>query len=160
MEPFTVTRSIHLDADVRRVWESLADDAGLAGWLADAVELEVVPGAAGRLLDAGGAERRVVVTEVTEGRRLGFAWWNDDDPAQASSVVITVDGDDDATTVTVTETLDASAFAGSGIGGPSLHVAGIGEASVGDLFGHLDGWAGRLGRLADALAPLPAALRA
>ena len=151
MEPVTVTRSIRLDADARRVWDALADDDGLSGWLADRVELDVQPGAAGRLLDDDGAARRVVVTEVAEGTRLGFAWWSDDAPDAASSVVITIAGEGDATTVTVTETLDPTLLATVGrAGGSGAHLT---EAAVVDLIGLGDAWAERFGRLAGALRP-------
>lgn len=142
MQPVTVTRSVQLDAGIHRVWESLADGAGLSGWLADAVELEVAPGAGGRLVDAGRPARRVVVTEVAEGRRIGFAWWDEARPEDASSVTISLDGDDDATTVTVTEVLGAA-------------VAAWTDATVDGLFTASDSWSVRLDRLAGAFAPLP-----
>lgn len=151
MEPLTVTRRIRLDADLHRVWDVLRHDDGLSGWLAHRVELDVAPGAAGRLVDADGRRRAVVVTEVADGERLGFTWWDEDRPDAASSVVLTLEGDGEATTVTVTETLDAGpvAAAGSIGGGGSL----LAEASVEALFATVDAWGARLGRLAGLAAP-------
>src|SRR6202000_1129189 len=39
-----VTRSVELDAAPTKVWDALTEDALLAEWLADEVELEAEPG--------------------------------------------------------------------------------------------------------------------
>jgi uncharacterized protein YndB with AHSA1/START domain len=98
----------------------------LAGWLGDEVDLAVVPGAAGTVTDAG-TFRRVVVTEVTdvsEARSVGFVWWDEASPEEASVVTIAVaPGADGTSTVRVTERLAGAA------------VASVGDASIGDLAG-------------------------
>ena len=158
MEPLTVTRRIRLDADLGRVWDVLRDGDGLQGWLADEVELDVAPGAAGRLIDADGRRRAVVVTEVADGHRLGFTWWDEAQPESASTVVLTLEGVGDATTVTVTETIDAGPLAASGsIGGAGSLLA---EASVEALFEAGDAWGARLGRLVGLAAPALVAIGA
>lgn len=130
-----------LPAPADEVWRSLGDDEGLAGWLGDTVDLEVVPGAAGTVVD-GSSVRRVVVTEVDEGRSVGFVWWDESSPEEASAVTIALaPGDDGTTTVTVTERLAGAA------------VASLGEATIGDLVGSADaGWDRRLQALVGASA--------
>ena len=44
------------------------------------MELDPTPGAAGRVVDHDGAERRLVVDAVEPGRRLAWHWWSDDAP--------------------------------------------------------------------------------
>lgn len=121
----SVTRSIELPGTAEEVWTSLATAAGLAGWLGEAVELdrELVPGAVGRVID-GSAVRRLVVTEVDAGRSIGFTWWDEAAPDEASTVTIALapcGGDGGSTTVTVTERLAGAAN------------ASVGAATIGDL---------------------------
>lgn len=117
----SVTRSIALPSPAAEVWRSLGDADGLAGWLGDAVDLDITPGAAGTIRE-GGVTRRVVVTEVDAGRSIGFVWWDEAVPESASVVSIDlVPGEDGSTRVTVTERLAGSA------------TASLGEASVADL---------------------------
>lgn len=74
-----VRREVLLDAPVDDVWRALADDAGLTGWLADEVDLDVVAGATGTVRDAGGPLRPVRVDEVREGRGLSLVWSDEDE---------------------------------------------------------------------------------
>jgi len=55
-------------------WRALADAAGLEGWLAHEVALEVRAGAEGTLRLDGGEERLVFVEEVRERERLVLRW--------------------------------------------------------------------------------------
>ena len=155
MEPLTITRSVRIDADVDRVWTSVADGQGLAGWLGGEVDVVVEPGAAGRLVEHGGATRRLVVTEVDDHRRVGFVWWDQDDPADASRVVISVEGDGTGTLVTVTETVDP--VAAGALGG---RASTIGEARVDDLLGLEARWDDRLGQLLGVATSALVAVRA
>ncbi len=109
MDPFVI-RQVQLPVSAKEAWASFADAEGLRGWLGDEVDLDVAVGAAGTVRDRG-AIRRVVVTEVIEGERLGFTWWDEDAPAEASVVTVTLDEIDGATTVTVTESLAGTAVA-------------------------------------------------
>jgi uncharacterized protein YndB with AHSA1/START domain len=145
LAPASVTRSIVLPAPADEVWASLRDADGLAGWLGDAVDLEVVPGAAGTVAE-GGIVRRVVVTEVEAGRSVGLVWWDEAAPEEASVVTIALTpGDaDGTTTVTVTERL-----AGAG-------TASMGEACIGDLAAAEASWDQRLQALVGASALAPA----
>ena len=148
MEPVTVTRSIQLPAPAAAVWASLADGHGLSGWLADEVDLVVARGASGTVRD-GAVTRRLVVTDVEEGRAVGFVWWDEARPADASVVAISVADDEQGCTVTVTEQL-----LGAGA------VAQLGDATVADLTMVEAGWDRRLRALVAApeLALVPASV--
>jgi uncharacterized protein YndB with AHSA1/START domain len=147
MEPRTIARTVRIDAATGAVWDALRSADGLSGWLAEQVDVDVAPGAAGRLVDWSGAERSVVVTDVRDGEHLGFTWWDDAAPHDASTVRIAIEQDGDGTRVTVTETVDpAAAPATGGIGGATGRLA---DARVADLGADAaDPWAHRLGRLA------------
>ena len=118
----SVTRSIELPGSPEEAWASIATAEGLAGWLGDAVEVDVVAGAAGFVRE-GSTVRRIVVTEVEEGRSIGFVWWDESAPEEASTVTIALapaDGDGTRTsTVTVTERLAGAAHAS--LAGASIH---------------------------------------
>jgi uncharacterized protein YndB with AHSA1/START domain len=151
VEPHTVTRSAHLDAGLDRVWDALARTDGLAGWLADSVDVVIEPGAAGTVVD-GSVTRRIVVTEVDERRHVGFTWWDDAAPDHASAVRIAIEsGEDGGTTVTVTETLDPAASAVLGGRASALSLAAIGDLGLA-----ADEWIDRLARLVGAVATVPA----
>lgn len=153
MEPLTVTRSVRLEADVDAAWSSMATEVGLSTWLAERVEVDVVMGAVGRSVDRDGTVRRLVVTEVEAGRRLGFTWWSDADPAEASSVSITVEpAEGSCATVTVTEAVDPGPRAAAGA------LAGRADswtpASMVDLVARADVWSARLQHLVGTVAPV------
>lgn len=142
MEPRSITRTVRIDADVAAVWDAVGRADGLARWLGGEVDVDVAPGAAGSVVEHDGTRRRVVVTEVDEGRRVGFVWWGEDRPTDASTVVIAVDGDGDGARVTVTETVDpvaAGAFGG--------RASACSAAGVADLVGLGHRWDARLAGL-------------
>lgn len=140
LDAASVTRATEVPASADEVWRSIRDADGLAGWLGDAVDLEVVPGASGTIAE-GGTVRRVVVTDVEVGRSIGFTWWDEAAPDQASTVRIELDegAEDGTTTVTVTESI-----AGAGM-------AHLWEATASDVAGLAmagAAWEGRLSVLA------------
>ncbi|QXC60070.1 SRPBCC family protein [Aquihabitans sp. G128] len=155
MDPLTITRSVRIDADLDAVWASVGDADGLAGWLGAAIEVDLVAGAAGSVVDHDGTSRRLVVTTVdgvAPRRQVGFTWWDEDRPDDASHVTIAVEGDGDGARVTVTETLDPVS-----VGSHGGRASALGGAHVGDLLdagaalGHR--WDARLGALLGAAAP-------
>jgi uncharacterized protein YndB with AHSA1/START domain len=90
-----VRRERVLPAAREAAWELLADPRELEGWLADEVELEAVrEGQEGRLRWDDGGERRVIVEEVVEGRRVAMRW-EDLEDAPDTLVEITLDDDED-----------------------------------------------------------------
>ncbi len=135
--PMTVTRTLMVDASVEEVWRQLTDDAELSRWFAGTATLDVVPGGVGRFAD-GDTLRRAVVQRVEPGRRLGFTWWSEADPSDASTVELVVDdGGDGRVQLTVSETIVPG-----GLG------AGARACSWTDA---ADTWDGRLHALADLL---------
>lgn len=130
----SVTRSIELPVPAEEAWSSLRDPDGLSGWLGEVDLPAIEPGAAGAIIE-GGTVRRLIVTEVDEGRLIGFVWWEEGAPADASVVTIAVSPADDGetSTLTVTERLAGGV------------VASMGEASVADLAASAGGaWDRRL----------------
>jgi uncharacterized protein YndB with AHSA1/START domain len=74
IEDETVRRVMILPVDRDTAWAALRDAEGLAGWLADEVELEVCAGARGSVRWDSGEERLVEVEEVQERRRIVLRW--------------------------------------------------------------------------------------
>jgi uncharacterized protein YndB with AHSA1/START domain len=93
-----IERDLVLPAAPEQVWEVLVGD----GWLADEVQLHLVPGGDASFRSAGEV-RHGWVEEVSEGRRLAF-WWATGDDA-ASRVELTLEPlADSGTRVRVIET--------------------------------------------------------
>ena len=80
-----IERHTELDIDVTEVWPLISTADGWSSWLVDGADITVVPGAHGRVTDDG-VERVVRIDSVTEGRGVGFSWWERDDPSSVSSV--------------------------------------------------------------------------
>jgi uncharacterized protein YndB with AHSA1/START domain len=98
----TVTRRERLlAATPNEAWALLRDADGLEQWLADEVDVVVAPGERGRMRDAGGEERSVLVETVEPGRRLGLRWETAD--GDTSLVDLTLDEVDGFTRLVVTE---------------------------------------------------------
>ncbi len=150
MDPLTITRSIRIEAGADAVWASVADPDGLAGWLGGSVDVDLSPGSAGSFVDDDGT-RRLVVTEVAEGRALGFVWWDDARPDDASAVRIDIAADGEGTRVTVTETLDPVGVEATGRSGGRASARSVAE--VGDLAALGGRWDDRLGALIGRVAP-------
>jgi uncharacterized protein YndB with AHSA1/START domain len=96
-----VRREVVLSVDRDTAWKNLADAEGLAGWLADDIELDVRAGAEGTARWSDGTERHVVVDEVEIGRRLALCWWADGE--HATLVELTLDEHEEGTRLVVLE---------------------------------------------------------
>jgi uncharacterized protein YndB with AHSA1/START domain len=117
IEDETVRRVMILPVDRDTAWAALRDADGLAGWLADEVELEVRAGARGNVRWDSGEERLVEVEEVQERRRVVLRWCErGGDP---SIVELTLDDVPGGTRLVVIElpALTLRALAGSLQGG-------------------------------------------
>lgn len=128
-----VEQSVDIDADLDEVWQLLNEEGGLSAWLGGDVELEVRPGAAGRVTEADGAQRDVLVTDVetaADAHRIAWHWWLEDGPL--SSVEIIAVPTSTGTRVTVVERLETPAASVRGLTG-SLFAGGAASRSV-----HLD----------------------
>ncbi|MDQ6698385.1 MAG: SRPBCC domain-containing protein [Actinomycetota bacterium] len=137
-EQLTVTRTVILDASADEVWRLLTDDAELSRWFGSAASLDAVPGGVGTFVD-GSIVRRAVVQRVDPGRRVGFTWWDERHPAEASTVELVVEdtSSDGRVQLTVTETVV-----------PSGGAVGLRACSWIDV---ADAWDERLGIIADRL---------
>jgi uncharacterized protein YndB with AHSA1/START domain len=113
-----VTRSVDLDAAPAEVWDALTDEALLAEWLADEVELEAAPGGEIVCRYADGEERRGEVELVEEAERLTWSWWRED--SGPSRVELVLDAVADGTRLTVIETPTVFETAPFGATGPLL----------------------------------------
>ena len=85
-----VTREVVVPAPPEEVWEALTEPERLEEWFANEVELDARPGGAGVFRWGDGDERRVVVREVEEDRRLVLDW--DDGGTVAIELEPVVDG--------------------------------------------------------------------
>ena len=70
----TVTESVVVDAELEDLWRTLTDGDELGRWLGAEVDLTVVPGARGVVVDDDGTRRVVEVDEVVAGRSLRWRW--------------------------------------------------------------------------------------
>ena len=93
-----VEREVVFPADPGEVWEALTEPDRLEEWFATEVELDPVPGGEGVFRWGDGDERRVVVRELEEERRLVLDW---DD---GGTVAIELEECEDGTRVRVVET--------------------------------------------------------
>jgi uncharacterized protein YndB with AHSA1/START domain len=97
-----VTRSVELDAAPAEVWDALTEEALLAEWLADEVELEAEPGGEIVCRYADGEERRGEVELVEEAERLAWNWRREG--GGPSRVELVLDAVAERTRLTVIET--------------------------------------------------------
>src|SRR3954466_7259897 len=89
-ERINVERVIVVPEEPDEVWESLTDPARLEEWFASDVELDARPGGEGVFRWGDGEDRRVVVRELEEDRRLVLDW--DDGGTVAIELEPVVDG--------------------------------------------------------------------
>jgi uncharacterized protein YndB with AHSA1/START domain len=125
-----VERSVDIDADLDQVWQLLNDEGGLSAWLGGDVALEVRPGAAGRVTEADGSRRDVLITAVEradDAHRIAWHWWLEDGPL--SSVEIVAVPTSTGTRVTVVERLETPAASARGLTG-SLSAGGGSSRTV------------------------------
>ena len=113
-----VTRSVELDAAPAEVWGALTEEALLAEWLADEVELEAEPGGEIVCRYADGEERRGEVELVEEAERLAWSWRRED--GGPSRVELVLDAVAERTRLTVIETSTVLETAPFGPSGPLL----------------------------------------
>ena len=108
VDPLTITRSVRIDAGPTPCGPRWATPTASRAGSAPRSTLDLAPGAAGSFVDARRHPPRLVVTEVDEGRHVGFVWWDDARPDDASTCASTWAAPTARarSTVTVTETLD------------------------------------------------------
>jgi uncharacterized protein YndB with AHSA1/START domain len=116
-----VSRSVELDAAPAEVWDALTEEALLAEWLADEVEIEAEPGGEIVCRYADGEERRGEVELVEEAERLAWNWRREG--GGESRVELVLDAVAERTRLTVTETATVFETAPFGASGPLLSAA-------------------------------------
>lgn len=88
-QPFSVRRSIEVEAPIDDVWDVVIDDDERAGWFGGPTELTPVEGTEATFTEPDGTRRSARIESVVPGRHLGWTWWDDgDDGAAASRVTI------------------------------------------------------------------------
>jgi uncharacterized protein YndB with AHSA1/START domain len=84
-----IEQHVDLDTDAEEAWRAISDRDELAAWFGGAVDVEIRPGEAGTIVDDDGVRHEVLITDVEEGRRVAWHWW--DERGELSSVEITVE---------------------------------------------------------------------
>jgi uncharacterized protein YndB with AHSA1/START domain len=113
-----VSRSVELDAAPAEVWDALTEEALLAEWLADEVEIEAEPGGEIVCRYADGEVRRGEVELVEEAERLAWNWRREG--GGSSRVELVLDAVAERTRLTVIETAPVFGIAPLGTSGPML----------------------------------------
>jgi uncharacterized protein YndB with AHSA1/START domain len=100
-----IEREVTLPVEADEAWGLLTRPDDLPGWLGAEVELDLVPGRTGRVIDHDGTERRLVIDTVEAGRRITWRWWDEQEPDEVSHIEISLAPTADGTTVRVVEEL-------------------------------------------------------
>jgi uncharacterized protein YndB with AHSA1/START domain len=87
----SIERHADLDIDVNDLWTLISTADGWSSWLVDVADVTISPGQTGTATDDG-VERSVQIDDVDPGHRIGFSWWNRDDPASVSYVQLDIVG--------------------------------------------------------------------
>jgi uncharacterized protein YndB with AHSA1/START domain len=105
-----VSRTVHLQVPIRRVWVALTEGPELSAWFGAEVRVDARPGGGVAFRWSDGRERRATVEEVAAPRALSFRWapferMPDGRPRMvpASRVEFSLRESGDGTTLTVTE---------------------------------------------------------
>ncbi|GIG71301.1 SRPBCC family protein [Phytomonospora endophytica] len=106
--PTRITREIHVDAPVERVWAVLTTAEHISGWFGDSASVDLRPGGAMALGWAAYGDFRAVITKVEAPRAFAFRWAAEPDvePGQGNSTLVdfTLTADGGGTRLTVAET--------------------------------------------------------
>lgn len=125
-EPSEAITSVDIEATPADVWEALTTKDGLADWMGEGSVVGRDQGDDLFVQDiVTGRPRRGVLDEVSPEHRLGYTWWPEADPEQATRVSITLTPCEVGTRVTVVETLPVA------IGSPRASAANTTRAMAG-----------------------------
>ncbi|HEY1175460.1 MAG TPA: SRPBCC family protein [Phytomonospora sp.] len=106
--PTRITREIHVDAPVERVWAVLTTAEHISGWFGDSASVDLRPGGAMALGWAAYGDFRAVITKVEAPRAFAFRWAAEPDvePEQGNSTLVdfALAADGSGTRLTVAET--------------------------------------------------------
>ena len=98
-----VDQHVDLEVDLDEAWRVISDSDELAAWFGGEVQLDIRPGGVGTIVDDRGVRYDVLVTDVDEGHRVAWHWW--DERGALSSVEISVEPAGARTRVRVVERL-------------------------------------------------------
>ena len=85
----SIERHTDLDIEVSDLWTLISTAQGWSSWLVDDADVTISPGQTGTATDDG-VERSVRINDVDLGHRIGFSWWNRDEPASVSYVQLDI----------------------------------------------------------------------
>jgi uncharacterized protein YndB with AHSA1/START domain len=94
MDTLDITRTIDINAPIRRVWDALTQAELIAQWFGDAAELEAIPGGTGFFGWNAHGKFRVVVESAEVPHTLVYRWAHreaDADPNPGNSTVVRFD---------------------------------------------------------------------
>jgi len=95
---------VDIDAAPDDVWQALTTDDGLSSWLGDGSTIGDDVGDEIHVNDlVTGQRKRGVLDEVTPGHRLGYTWWPETSPGDATRVAISLEPIHTGTRITVVE---------------------------------------------------------
>ena len=110
IDGYTVSRTIHINATIEKVWAAITEPKHLAQWFPQSATLEpAAVGARGAFTFEGYGTFPVVIEAVDAPRSISYRWGNDNAapiPLEETSTVFTftLSPVDDGTTLTVVET--------------------------------------------------------
>lgn len=103
---------VDIDAAPDDVWQALTTDDGRTSWLGDGSKIGDDVGDEIHVNDLVTGQRKCgVLDEVTPGHRLGYTWWPETSPADATRVAISLEPIHTGTRITVVESRPVAATA-------------------------------------------------
>lgn len=85
----SIERHTDLDIGIADLWALISTAEGWSAWLVDDAAISVAPGGRGSAR-YDGVERSVRIDAVSNGHRVEFSWWDDDDPTSGSHVQLEI----------------------------------------------------------------------
>jgi len=104
---------LDIDASPEEVWHALTSDEGWVEWMGEESTIGTGVGEELYAVDpVTGQPKRGEIDEFDKAQRLGYRWWPEQDPRDASQVSITLTPCESGTRVTVIETMPGVALCG------------------------------------------------
>jgi uncharacterized protein YndB with AHSA1/START domain len=88
-DELVIERETDLAVDANRLWTLISTAEGWDSWLVDEAAVVMAPDATGTAIEDG-VVREVRINSIVEGRRVGFSWWDRDDPSRVSYVQLDI----------------------------------------------------------------------
>jgi uncharacterized protein YndB with AHSA1/START domain len=84
-----IERTAQLDVGADELWALISTAEGWRSWLVDDTVLDITPESTGSAVEDG-RTRSVRIDTVTDRHRVGFSWWDRDDPSSGSCVDLAI----------------------------------------------------------------------